>query len=177
MSTLKRISLLWRRFTPLEHFLLGVLQELPGEIRQMNQRRIDLTNRVIDPSTGAKSCFISCGTANPLSTKSRCSLAARRLYSQRYGFLWRAGRTYGRDADGGDREDIGRTSDCRCRAFQDPWFDTTLHFSVSSVFSVVVLHFTTEYPARRNRQPNDAASYCWNRRISNKECRKKKGTS
>ena len=50
MNQIRRISLLWRRFTPLEEFLLGVLQrELPEKPRQINQRRIDLINRVSRP--------------------------------------------------------------------------------------------------------------------------------
>jgi len=50
LDQIKRISLLWRRFTPLEEFLLGVLQrELPEEARRINQRRIDLINCVRRP--------------------------------------------------------------------------------------------------------------------------------
>jgi hypothetical protein len=48
---------------------------------------------------------------------------------------------------------------------------STRDTSVSLVFSVVVLHFTTEYLARRSRQPNGASRCCSNRRTSNKECR------
>lgn len=47
---MRKVSLLWRRFTPLEEFLLGVLQQqLAEEPRRINQRRIDLINRVIRP--------------------------------------------------------------------------------------------------------------------------------
>jgi len=50
LNQMKRISLLWRRFTPLEEFLLDVLQrELPEEARCINQQRIDRINRVSRP--------------------------------------------------------------------------------------------------------------------------------
>ena len=47
LNQIRKSSLLWRRFTPLEEFLLGILQrELPEKPRRINQRRIDLINRV-----------------------------------------------------------------------------------------------------------------------------------
>jgi hypothetical protein len=50
MNRIRRLSLLWRLFTPLEEFLLDVLQrELPDEAREINQRRIDLINHVSRP--------------------------------------------------------------------------------------------------------------------------------
>jgi hypothetical protein len=53
-----RLSMLWRRFTPLEKFLLGVLQrELPVEARQINQHRIDLINRVSRPTEWTEIMF------------------------------------------------------------------------------------------------------------------------
>jgi hypothetical protein len=48
LNLIRRLSLLWRRFTPLEEFLLGVLQQhLPEGPKQINQGRIDLINHVV----------------------------------------------------------------------------------------------------------------------------------
>jgi len=48
LNLIRLVSLLWRRFTPLEEFLLGVLQQhLPEGPRRINQRRIDLINHVV----------------------------------------------------------------------------------------------------------------------------------
>lgn len=48
LNRIRMVSLLWRRFTPLEEFLLGVLQQhLPEGPRRINHRRIDLINHVV----------------------------------------------------------------------------------------------------------------------------------
>jgi len=67
LNQIKKISLLWRRFTPLEEFLLEVLQrELPEEPRRINQRRIDLINCVRRPLKWTEIMFFQLHDGKPV---------------------------------------------------------------------------------------------------------------
>ena len=66
-NQIRRISLLWRRFTPLEEFLLAALQrELPEQPRRINQRRIDLINRVRRPLEWTEIMFYQVRDGKPV---------------------------------------------------------------------------------------------------------------